>query len=1090
MALMGRDNAGDPALNQLLDELASQSGYHHQLALVAASAAGDVQRLGAALRHPSPTIRRLALANLAREHLPTEEVLVAMLGGSAEDRRDVRRLVNRRGLTAVAEAVIDDLRSELGDREAGALLPTCTPDTARRLLPELLYAIPNLRSLARRHPTVLLDHVEEELRVLPRRQRDHLWTRINAAVPELALAQPDRLLRLIEEAGPSWVIPRGLGPVLGSVIRFDSARVARLLVKDEFVESLRWWLPAVLTRNAGRFVADDQVAIARALREHENLFFAWIGSLPPSRRSEVFAGALEDLDTSNRIWSRGFLDVLPHDLRHSEARRILEVRSIRESDAFTLHYTAFLPFAEAQERLTSQLRRTKAEERAIGYNLLISCARRERSPDVMREALGLCTRLQNERDPVRLSAVLALAASPASLFDGGALDLLRPLVQAVLDARDTSPATLHQLNELAFKLLVDAAGDAASRRFQFAFVLLGQLAGPTGSISFPRLDRLLPRGSETSLVDSLMTRLEQAAKLDRYQLTFTLTRSLGKRAWPQPGLQRLLEKATTAADDSVVRTALTLWLADPATRSARVALVLAADESTLAVPTVLTTVVRSRQDLLDVLLRTRPLKGRFLKGDVRFVPIIHGGFGRWLPRQCTAYRAALDSLIATPGTAEWSRTAAIRTLARLPEVGAEALEPYLASPQIPLQEAALSGLAWTDEPGRTLDKLLAYAGTDRARVAVYAATRCARFVPRAELRRPLESVVLSDTAKITSKKEAARLLGDHRPTGAVDLLLNVASGDELHRDLRVAIGRSLRGFLDDDRAWQVLVVMPRSSEDDARSLLETAPDQLAPRHRPRFAGLILAACQSTVQRVRAEAFASLGSWARWATHAPEVACEAIDDLETGPEWRTALGALATMLQDGVGWAEASDLVAGLVGRSDNAEFDAGAERDRPSSQRLEAVLHAVTELPRIDRSEHREDLLRIASLLSDRPGSAPDEFVVRLAAVDWSEPTTTLASIALRLDDRPLLADGTMNAVALALGRDQAAWALGTLDDAADHLIGLGSTGAGALALQLVRSAGARYDWPDPWRARLRALRSHPVEDISVLAERVWTAAE
>lgn len=611
-----------------------------------------------------------------------------MRNGSAEDRRSIRRFVNRRGLTSVAEAIVETTRDEFGDREAGVLLATCTPETARRLLPELLYTIPNLRTFARRHPAVLLDFMEVELEGLPRRQRDLLWTRMDAAVSGLALAEPDRLLRLVEEMGPSWVVPHGLSPVLGSMIRFDASRIARLLVKDEFGEAMRWRLPTVLSRNADRFEPDDQVAVARALREQESLFFGWIGSLAPSRRTEVFTRALEDLDTSTRVWAPGFLDVLPHELRHAEARRILELRSIRESDTFTLQYTAFLPFAEAREHLASHARRTKAEERAIGYNLLIACARRDRSPDVMREALALCDRLQNEQGPVGLSAIQALAASPASLFGDDALDPLQQLAQAVKEARDTSPATLHQLNGPAFKLLADSAGDPASQRLHFAIALLSQLAAPTGSISFPRLDRVLPRGAETSLVAALMPRPEEAARLDRYQLTFSLTQSLGKRAWRQDGLQRLLEAATTAASDSVVRTALSHWLDDPHTRSARVAQVLAADESTLAVPTVLTAVVRSRQDLLDVLLRSRPLKGRFLKGDVRFVPIIHSGFNRWLARQCEAYRGALDALIATPGTAEWSRTAAVRTLARLPEIGAAALEPYLASQQVPIQEAA------------------------------------------------------------------------------------------------------------------------------------------------------------------------------------------------------------------------------------------------------------------------------------------------------------------------------------------------------------------------------------------------------------------
>lgn len=751
VALLGRDNAGDPALPPLLDDLATQSDYHHQLALIAAAAVGDDRRLAAALGHDSPTIRSLALANLDPERLPTEAMLDTMRNGSAEDRRSIRRFVNRRGLTSVAEAIVETTRDEFGDREAGVLLATCTPETARRLLPELLYTIPNLRTFARRQPAVLLDFMEVELEGLPRRQRDLLWTRMDAAVSGLALAEPDRLLRLVEEMGPSWVVPHGLSPVLGSMIRFDASRIARLLVKDEFGEAMRWRLPTVLSRNADRFEPDDQVAVARALREQESLFFGWIGSLAPSRRTEVFTRALEDLDTSTRVWAPGFLDVLPHELRHAEARRILELRSIRESDTFTLQYTAFLPFAEAREHLASHARRTKAEERAIGYNLLIACARRDRSPDVMREALALCDRLQNEQDPVRLSAIQALAASPASLFGDDALDPLQQLAQAVKEARDTSPATLHQLNEPAFKLLADSAGDPASQRLHFAIALLSQLAAPTGSISFPRLDRVLPRGAETSLVAALMPRLEEAARLDRYQLTFSLTQSLGKRAWRQDGLQRLLEAATTAASDSVVRTALSHWLDDPHTRSARVAQVLAADESTLAVPTVLTAVVRSRQDLLDVLLRSRPLKGRFLKGDVRFVPIIHSGFNRWLPRQLRGVPRRTRRARRHTGNRRMvphGRRPHPRPATRNRDSGARALprQPTGADPG-----SGPGGLAWTDEPGRALNQLLAHAGTDRARVAVYAATRCARFVPRAERRQPLESVLRSETAKVTSK---------------------------------------------------------------------------------------------------------------------------------------------------------------------------------------------------------------------------------------------------------------------------------------------------------------------------------------------------
>jgi hypothetical protein len=345
-------------------------------------------------------------------------------------------------------------------------------------------------------------------------------------------------------------------------------------------------------------------------------------------------------------------------------------------------------------------------------------------------------------------------------------------------------------------------------------------------------------------------------------------------------------------------------------------------------------------------------------------------------------------------------------------------------------------------------------------------------------------------AKVTSKKEAARLFGAHRPEGAVEFLLGAASHPDVHRDVRVAIGRSLRGFLDDDRVWTLLAAMVHGSDDEARSLLETAPDQLAPRHRPRYAELILELCGSRTQSVRAGALAALAPFARWSERAPQVARRSIDDLGTGPEWRVAVDALATMLRDGTGWTEVSDVVVALVGRTDAAEQDAGSDRDRPSYQRAQAVLRSVVGLPRIERGEHRDELLALAARLRLGSGSALDELTVRLAAVDWSEPTADLVIIAARLDDHPLLIALARQALSAALARDQPAWTLETFDETADHLIGLGSVGGGTLAIELTQAVGARFGWPERWRARLRALRSHPIGDVTVLAARVWTATE
>lgn len=1084
MALLGRDNAADAALGDLLDQLSGESGYHHCLALVAAAAAGDQGRLRSALNHPAPRVRSFALAHLDPAGVAPADLIAALLHGSAEDRRLLRRFVNRHGLTDVAEAAIGDVRRELGDAEAAALLPACGHGTVRRLLPDLLHATASLRVLARRHPQVVLELFGQELDGLSRRQRDLFWCQITAALRELALADPAGTLQLVEDAGPSWIVPWGLHPALGFLIRFAPSRVARLVATEDFARQYGWRAPGWLMRNSKFFSRDDQVAIARAFREHEALFFAWIAWLAPSTRAEVFARALDGVDTTSRIWVTDHLDVLPSETRHAEARRILGLRAIRGSEVLTLQYVAVLPFSEARPALVAEAGRAKAEDRALGYSLLVGCARRERSPAAVDDVLQVCARLKNEQDPVRFAALRALATLPGSAFREEHLDDLQTLVQAVVEARDTSSATRREVTTIALSLLADAADDPTSLRFTFALGVLDRVVGPRGSVSLPRLDRVLRREVETHLIDTLMPRIEREASVERYSLAVSLAEALGRRAWGHAGLQDVLARAMGATSDSTVRMAVSLWLAPPRTRSERVAQVVARDESMVALPVVLTTLVRSRQDLLDVLLQSRPLKGRFLGGTTRYVPIIADGFDRWLPRQCAAYRAALDSLIATPATPEWAKVDAVRTLARLPETGLDALVPYLGSSDVPIQEAALSGLAWTDQPGRALQRLLEFAGTDRARVAVYAVTRSARFVPRHELGPPLVALVASARAKVTAKKEAARLLGTLRPPGAVDALVDTFDSDDVHRDVRVAIGRSLRASLDDDRAWPILARLASGSDDEARSLLETGPWHLPPRHRPRYADLVLALTRSGSSRVKAEASAALGSWARWSEGAPAVVCATIEDL-AAPEWRPALTALPVMLADGAGWGDAVALVSALAGRVDSPDWNAGGERDLPSAQRLEAVVTAVAGLSLEDRADHRADLLLLAA-----PLSGPEELTVRLAAVDWSAPAPALTDIGRRLDARPLLAPAGMQAAAAALRRDEKAWSADALGVAADELIEEGSVGAGALALQLVSSAGARFGWPEAWRARLRALRAHPSADVATLAARVWTAHE
>jgi hypothetical protein len=183
------------------------------------------------------------------------------------------------------------------------------------------------------------------------------------------------------------------------------------------------------------------------------------------------------------------------------------------------------------------------------------------------------------------------------------------------------------------------------------------------------------------------------------------------------------------------------------------------------------------------------------------VPVILHDLYGWLPRQ---HRAYADALIRDSAAKPRVRASALRALARIPQIGAERLEPFLASPEIDVVEAGLAGLAWTDRPDQHLVRLLGFADSDRARVAISAASRCARFTRPEVLGGALESVLTAPTAKITARKEAVRLLARHQPLQALERLVAISAQGNLHRDVRIAIGRSLRQFLDDPRAWTIL----------------------------------------------------------------------------------------------------------------------------------------------------------------------------------------------------------------------------------------------------------------------------------------------
>src|SRR5262249_31771980 len=157
-----------------------------------------------------------------------------------------------------------------------------------------------------------------------------------------------------------------------------------------------------------------------------------------------------------------------------EGARMLALREIREDPERTLSVASFRDPRESRPLLEKAAFATAAEDRARALVLLIECTGRYRSG--MKETLAFLARIKNEQDPVRLPGFDALVKCPPSAFADADMEGLAPLVEAVVEARDTSSATRTAVERLASALCRAGARDAKGARFRFGVETLHRLA--------------------------------------------------------------------------------------------------------------------------------------------------------------------------------------------------------------------------------------------------------------------------------------------------------------------------------------------------------------------------------------------------------------------------------------------------------------------------------------------------------------------------------------------------------------------------------------------------------------------------------------
>lgn len=1094
IARVARRLRGSAELPATLAVLAGQGGYERGVALTMAIVAGDVEHVLRTTRDPDLALARRAVS--AARSLPVpDDALAALLDDAPSVLRDtVYRAIRAGRRTALADRVIAEVLAIRGPAEAARVLPACGPTVAAEYVGVLGHIDRVRDAFLRRYPALGLDDAEHLLDDLPVSDRDTWWTNHGRGVIAAGERFPHRVLDLIERHPTRGPLPCAFVGGIQPFVTADRKRVLRLLAASE----RRGRTLSGVSASALRRLVDtgpdsaDLIALGRAVRTDEAVTIRLLKAMAPSRRAGFLDAVHADRDRSRDMPSGALLDVLPHARRHAEARRMLALASIVADEPRRLPLLAFLPLAEAHAELDATTRLPDPGARAEGYRRLIACAARTGDPEQFGAVLRSLTRLRNEQDPVRGAALFAIAEAHPGLFDAEVVDVLTDLVRDTLEARDTSYRTRSALTDLAARLLTHHVVGGAPELTGWALTTFERVAGRSGVVRLAGLADDLRRGREREILEALLPWIRAQVARGEHWLAFALAGTLDRRAWALEPLQEILRLATRADSDAVAGTAIGLWLADPRRRAERVAELVGWDESTPTLPVVLHALAYRRTDLLDGYLAGRTLRGRFATRGVRWIPYLpFDGMARLLPRQQRAYAARLVELADDVRQHVDTRVHAIRRLARVPGFGRPAVLRYLTATEVPLMEAALSGLTHTDDPGAALPILLAHMGDDRARVAAYSMSRAARYVPPSVLEPALRQVLFGP-AKVTSRKEAARIVVREALPGAVELLAHAWSAPDQHRDVRGAILYRLTTRLDDERSWTVLRAGIEGPREAAQAIVARPPAALAPARRARYAELIGTACASADTEVRRAAYRAFPRWARYSPDGVAAIARAVLDPADPVGWREAADALHTFTTDGVAPETYLDVITTLI-VSDGAPDapNAEPEQDRPARRRLTVLLDQARAWAVRAPAESAPVLRPVRAALAGVPELRIEAATLTASVLPLSGDAVGagFADLVELCAGRALPAIRAAGVLRDRLGRAGAPIDATALTAAARELAACPAPAAGLFGCELARALGVRAGWPAEWRALLRELRAHPDPDVRESALAVRTTS-
>jgi hypothetical protein len=732
---------------------------------------------------------------------------------------------------------------------------------------------------------------------------------------------------------------------------------------------------------------------------------------------------------------------------------------------------SFLPYDEVRAELQLATRRSDDAERAVAYANLIRCAGRSGDPGAFADALSALGRVANDQDRVHAFVFSALQEVPAPIWSSDHLEPLTVLIDGVHRSPWRSTETEGELMALVKRLTIIGCDHHEPVFTEFGMSQLERMCAEFDDRQAGRVIGALPRPVMVKLCRRLAPALHDEAKLGKFRRILAFADALGTRVSAVPAIEAILRQAVFTAEWRVAREAAEHWLSPGATRSGRVADLVASRHPAATTRRAFEELTCTRTDLLATWLRRGKSDSAASTGAL-LRPLSRSATRSWPPRLQQRYLTALESLATDRRRTSRERGLAIRAMSRLPELRATQIEGFLGG-QDPL--VGLAALATLDV-ARPLDavwpRLAEALETDAALVAAIGMGRLARRIRPERLAERLTP--LMDLPRIAARKQAARTMVRHGIADGLTTARRLWDDAALPTAVRESLIAEFILRLDEPDAARMVMESPAFPEA-ATPALGLDPLEVPTSMRSGYADMLVKATESESELIAERATARLGDWAGWSASVESRLVKLTSDLNSA-RWRSAAAALADLAKSGH-TAPLREAVARLR-EAEADQPDAEIDRDLPVDQRCQTISALLAAGAR-DESSRAHAL----AIIDQLPSEAALE--LRAGLLAWDADAVELGAFVRDVPD-------LVGAVRLApLFRDRMyTESSRALPSFCRRLMDLEDERGAVLAAALIGRMAAKDNWSEPWRLMLRELRTHPSPAVRGLALREFTATE